>query len=111
MGDREMLSAQPRNVFSQDHQQFRETVRRFFRNEVEPNIKEWEKAGTFDPSLFRKAAEYGLLQAGIPTEYGGMGGDFVHHAILHEEHGYSIGGASLGGGLGTDGSSYLIYAG
>ena len=105
-----MLSAQPRNDFSSEHQQFRETVRRFFRNEVDPHIKEWEKAGTFDPSIFRKAGEYGILQAGIPVEYGGMGGDFVHHAILHEEHGYSLGGSSMGGGFGTDGSSYLIYA-
>ncbi len=106
-----MLATQPRKVFTPEHEQFRKTVKRFFRDEVEPHIKEWEKAGAFDPAIFRKAGQYGLLQAGIPTEYGGMGGDFMHHAILHEEHGYSLGGASMGGGFGTDGSSYLIYAG
>lgn len=106
-----MLATQPRKVFTPEHEQFRTTVKRFFRDEVEPNIKEWETAGAFDPAIFRKAGQYGLLQAGIPVEYGGMGGDFMHHAILHEEHGYSLGGASMGGGFGTDGSSYLIYAG
>ncbi len=100
-----------RNVFSPEHEQFRETVKAFFRKEVEPNVKEWEKAGIYDPAIFPKAAEYGLLQAGIPVEYGGMGGDFLHHVILHEEHGASVAGASIGGGLGIDGSGYVIWAG
>ena len=47
----------------------------------------------------------------MPTEYGGGGGDFLHHVILHEEMGYSPAGASMGGGFGIDGSSYLILAG
>jgi acyl-CoA dehydrogenase len=106
-----MTITQDRPVFSDEHNQFRETVRRFFQKECVPNLKEWEKAGKFDASLFRKAAEYGILQAGIPEKYGGMGGDFLHHAILHEEAGYSVAGACMGGGLGIDGSSYIIAAG
>ena len=100
-----------RPLFSPEHEQFRDTMRRFFRNEIQPNIREWEKAGSFDPGLFRRAGELGLLAAGIPTEYGGQGGDFLHHTILHEEHGYSAAGASMGGGLCIDGSSYVILAG
>jgi len=106
-----MSATPPRRIFSFEHDQFRETAKAFFRKEVEPNVKEWEKVGIFDAGLFPKAAQYGLLQAGIPTEYGGMGGDFLHHAILFEEHGYSPAGASMGGGLCIDGSSYLIWAG
>jgi alkylation response protein AidB-like acyl-CoA dehydrogenase len=102
---------QERPIFSDDHRQFRETVRRFFKKEAEPYLKEWEKRGMFDPGLFRKAGEAGILCAGIPAEYGGGGGDFLHHAILHEEAGYTIAGASMGGGLGIDGSSYIILAG
>jgi len=100
-----------RRVFSETHDQFRHTVKAFFRKEIEPNVKQWEKDGIFDAGIFRKAAQYGLLQAGIPAEYGGMGGDFLHHVILHEEHGASQAGASIGGGLCIDGSSYMIYAG
>jgi acyl-CoA dehydrogenase len=106
-----MLTEQPRKIFREDHVAFKETVARFFRDEIEPNIREWEKAEQFDSGIFKKAAEYGLLQAGIPTEYGGMGGDFIHHAILHEGNGYSAAGASLGNGLSIDGSSYMILAG
>lgn len=100
-----------RTVFSESHNQFRQTVKGFFRKELEPHVKDWEKAGIFDAGIFRKAAQYGLLQAGIPEEYGGMGGDFLHHVILQEEHGASMVGASIGGGLCIDGSGYLIWAG
>src|SRR5262245_65582233 len=82
-----MLSTQPRSVYSEEHVQFRDTMRRFFKNEVEPNVKEWEKRGGFDPGLFKKAAQYGLLQAGIPDEYGGRGGDLITHTILQEDTG------------------------
>jgi acyl-CoA dehydrogenase len=98
-------------IFSDEHRQFRDTVRRFFQREIEPNIRQWERDGIFPRDLFRKAGAAGILQAGIPTEYGGGGGDFLHHVILHEEHGYSVAGASMGGGLGIDGSGYVIYAG
>lgn len=106
-----MLAMQERAVFSAEHEQFRQTVRRFFRQEVDPYYKQWEKDGCLDPVVWKKAAQYGILQAGIPAEYGGQGGDFLHHAILHEEAGFSLGGISMGGGLSTDSSSYLIYAG
>jgi len=105
------LGLEHREVFNEDHEQFRATVRRFFRKEIEPYYHDWEKQGSFPAEVFRKAGAAGILQAGVPAEYGGGGGDFLHHVILHEELGYSIAGASMGGGLGIDGSSYLILAG
>ncbi|MET0985140.1 MAG: acyl-CoA dehydrogenase family protein [Steroidobacteraceae bacterium] len=105
-----MTIIQERSLLTDGHRLFRDTVSRFFRDEVEPNVKEWEKAGGFPAELFRVAARYGLLQAGMPLEYGGMGGDFLHHTILHEGHGFSVGGASIGNGICTDGVSYLFYA-
>ncbi|MET0987143.1 MAG: acyl-CoA dehydrogenase family protein [Steroidobacteraceae bacterium] len=98
-------------VYTQEHLQFRETMQRFFAREIEPNIKAWEREGIFPADLFRKAGAAGILQAGAPVEYGGGGGDFLHHVIFHEAHGYSVAGASMGGGLGIDGSSYVILAG
>ena len=103
--------SQAQETFSDEHRQFRDTVRRFFQREIEPNIRQWERDGIFPRDLFRRAGAAGILQAGIPAEYGGGGGDFLHHVILHEEHGYSVAGASMGGGLGIDGSGYVIYSG
>ena len=100
-----------RKIFTKEHDDFRTTVRRFFQKEVEPNVKQWQKDGFFPAELFRKAGQVGMLCAGIPEEYGGMGGDYLHHAILYEEHGYSPGGVSLEGGLCTDTTSYCILNG
>ena len=68
-----MEAKQPRDVYSLEHELFRETVRKFFREEVDPYYREWEKDG-YPRELFKTAGKYGILQAGIPEEYGGMGG-------------------------------------
>ncbi|MDB5715006.1 MAG: Acyl-CoA dehydrogenase [Sphingomonadales bacterium] len=98
-----------RKLFRADHDAFRESTRRFFQRSVEPNVHQWEIDGFFPAELFREAGRAGLLCAGIPTEYGGGGGDVLHHIILHEEHGYSVGGAALEAGLTTDLTANMIY--
>jgi alkylation response protein AidB-like acyl-CoA dehydrogenase len=100
-----------REIFQDHHEAFRTTTRRFFQSEVEPNIRQWQKDGFFPAELFRKAGQAGLLCAGIPEEYGGGGGDFLHHAIFYEEHGYSPAGAALEGGLCTDTAAYVMMLG
>lgn len=100
-----------RPVFSAEHESFRTTVRRFFQKEVEPNVRQWQKDGFYPAELFAKAGDAGILCAGIPAEYGGGGGDVLHHLILHEEHGYSPAGASLEAGLCTDLTAYVLLNG
>ncbi|QHE84822.1 acyl-CoA dehydrogenase family protein [Hydrogenophaga sp. BPS33] len=75
----------PRTLFSPEHEAFRDTVRRFIAEHVTPFHAEWEKAGQVPRSLWLKAGELGLLCCNVPEEYGGMGGDFLHSAILIEE--------------------------
>lgn len=75
----------PRTLFSPDHEAFRDTVRRFIAEHVTPFHAEWEKEGQVPRSLWRKAGELGLLCCNVPEEYGGLGGDFLHSAILIEE--------------------------
>jgi acyl-CoA dehydrogenase len=75
----------PRTIFSPDHELFRETVKRFIDEHVTPFHAEWEKAGQVPRSLWIKAGELGLLCCNVPEEYGGLGGDFLHSAILIEE--------------------------
>jgi long-chain-acyl-CoA dehydrogenase len=74
-----------RTVFREDHEQFRETARRFVEKEIVPHLHEWEKAGIVPKELWRKAGEAGLLCATVPEEYGGSGGDFGHSAVMIEE--------------------------
>jgi alkylation response protein AidB-like acyl-CoA dehydrogenase len=100
-----------RGIFNESHHQFREQVRRFYAQEIEPNIAAWETAGEFDREIFRKAGRAGLLCPGVPEEYGGGGGDFLHLAVCYEEHGYSPAGASMDSGLDTDASAYILLLG
>jgi acyl-CoA dehydrogenase len=74
-----------RTVFREDHEQFRETARRFVENEIVPNLHAWEDAGIVPKALWRKAGDAGLLCSTVPEEYGGPGGDFGHSAVMIEE--------------------------
>ena len=74
-----------RDVFRDDHEIFRDQVRRFIDREIAPHHAQWEHDGVLPRDVWRKAGENGLLCVSIPTEYGGGGGDFGHSAIVIEE--------------------------
>jgi len=57
--------------YTADHIAFRDVVRRFVKNEIEPYASEWDEAGGFPRELYEKAAAIGLLGLGFPEEYGG----------------------------------------
>jgi acyl-CoA dehydrogenase len=99
-----------RTLFSPEHEQFREQVRRFCEREIAPHYREWEKAGHSPREFWRKAGEHGVLCTTIPTEYGGPGGDFLHACIVTEE--MVRVGANLGIPVHSDMvSPYLLHYG
>ncbi|MEC9346578.1 MAG: acyl-CoA dehydrogenase family protein [Pseudomonadota bacterium] len=75
----------PRTVYSETHEIFRDSCRRFMDTEVAPFHQQWEKDGIVPRELWRKAGEAGLLCCDIPEEMGGVGGDFLYSAIVIEE--------------------------
>lgn len=77
-----------REVFSPEHDMFRDAARRFFMREVVPYHREWEKAGVAPRSVWKKAGEAGLLCVAQPAEYGGVGADRLASAVLIEEQAY-----------------------
>ncbi|KAM9304741.1 long-chain specific acyl-CoA dehydrogenase, mitochondrial [Gastrophryne carolinensis] len=77
-----------RRIFTADHDIFRESVRRFFQQEVAPNHAEWEKAGQVSRELWEKAGQQGLLGVSTPEEHGGVGGDILSSAVVWEEQMY-----------------------
>ncbi|WP_411024532.1 acyl-CoA dehydrogenase family protein, partial [Salmonella sp. s57936] len=50
-----------RRIFSEEHDLFRQNVRRFFKEEVIPYHTEWEKAGEVSREVWEKAGLQGLL--------------------------------------------------
>jgi acyl-CoA dehydrogenase len=79
----------PRTVFREDHEMYRDTVRRFIAAECTPRQAEWDKAGRVDRETWLKAGRAGLLLASLPEDGHGGGGDFGHCAIAVEEMAYS----------------------
>jgi len=74
-----------REIFSEEHDLFRDQVRRFAEREIEPRVAEWNERGRVDRAIWRRLGEEGLLGANQPVEYGGAGGDFLYDAIVIEE--------------------------
>jgi acyl-CoA dehydrogenase len=62
----------------------RETCLRFAREKIEPFAYEWEEAELFPRELYTEAAHAGILGAGVPEEYGGIGGGFMASLIAAE---------------------------
>ena len=57
--------------YTEEHEAFRRTVRRFVERELMPHVDQWDEAEEFPRELYRKASAAGLLQLGFPEEYGG----------------------------------------
>ncbi|XP_072552003.1 long-chain specific acyl-CoA dehydrogenase, mitochondrial [Salminus brasiliensis] len=85
---RTMMDIGTRRIFSEEHDLFRENVRRFFREEVVPYHAQWEKDGQVSRELWEKAGSQGLLGIYTPAEHGGVGGDLLSAAIVWEEQMY-----------------------
>ena len=68
-----------------DHKALQATVREFVAGEVAPYIKEWDEKSFFEPSIFTKMSELGLLGVCIPEQYGGAGFDYISLGLVCEE--------------------------
>lgn len=76
-----------RLIFDEEHDIFRDAVRSFFINEVQPHRERWHDQGIVDRDAFRKAGEQGLLMMWADEQYGGAGvRDFRYEQILMEEN-------------------------
>ena len=74
-----------RDIFSEEHELFRQQFRRFAEAEIEPKIEKWNRDGITDRETWRRAGEEGFLGANAPEQYGGAGADFIYDAIIMEE--------------------------
>lgn len=72
--------------YNEDHDSFRQQVRRFVEREIFPNVERWEAAEELPRELHARAAEAGLLQIGFPAACGGVEvPDLFYMVVLTEE--------------------------
>jgi acyl-CoA dehydrogenase len=86
--------------FGPEHEELRQTIRRFVARELRPHAAEWEEARWFPDDVFARMAGVGLLGLKYPEEYGGQGGDHLHDAVLTEELA-RCGSGGLAAGIGA----------
>ena len=75
----------PRKLFSEEHELYRDQVRRFIEREITPHHAKWEKDKVVPRSVWLAAGRAGLLCPSISAEYGGCGGDRLHSMVVIEE--------------------------
>ena len=74
-----------REMFSPEHDQYRNSVRRFVEKELVPHHAQWEKDGIVPREVWLKAGEMGMLCPSLPEQYGGFGGDWLYNVVVIEE--------------------------
>jgi len=75
----------PRTIFGPEHEDFRASVRRFYRDEIMPFHEQWEQQQMVDRAIWRRAGELGMLCMTMPEEYGGAGADRLYSVVTFEE--------------------------
>src|SRR4051794_10179492 len=72
---------------SEDHEQFRRTVRDFAEKEIAPLAAQWDRDHHFPVDLVHKMGALGLFGLTAPEQYGGADGDFTSLCVAIEEIG------------------------
>ena len=93
--------------FSEEHIQFRQSLRDFLNKEVVPFVDEWEEVGNPPREIWKKFGDMGYFGLRFPEKYGGLNLDFFYDVILLEELA-KINSAGTSAALGAH--SYLSLA-
>jgi alkylation response protein AidB-like acyl-CoA dehydrogenase len=72
-------------IYTQEHEELRDSVRRYVDKELRPYVDEWEEAGFFPDDVFRRCGELGFLGLHYPERWGGSGGDLASGLVFVEE--------------------------
>lgn len=95
-----MLNTQARTAYNEDHEMFRDTVRKVFDKVMVPNLDRHEEEGIVGRDEWKEVGSAGLLCPTVGEEYGGLGLDFGYNAVVDEELAYI--GSSAGFTLQSD---------
>jgi len=83
-----LLDIGTRKIYSAEHDMFRESVRRFFKEEIVPYHSKWEDDGQISREAWLKAGANGLLCVNLAEDLGGIGGDYLSSNVVQEEQFY-----------------------
>lgn len=76
-------------LFSEEHEMFRQSFRSFLEKEAFPHIDQWEEDRRTPRDIWKKMGDMGFLGLSYPEEYGGLNLDFFYDVVFNEELGRS----------------------
>ena len=79
-----LSSVQPISYLSESETLFRDTVRKFAREQIRSLVCKMDEDQHMDADLLRKCFELGVMGIEIPEEYGGSGGTFFEAVLAVE---------------------------
>ncbi|MFN2612136.1 MAG: acyl-CoA dehydrogenase family protein [Solirubrobacterales bacterium] len=89
-------------IFTQEHEDLRESMQAWVQKELYPHRNEWEETG-WPSEVLKRAGDLGFLGLCFPEEYGGQGGDYYYAMVRAECLSYSgSGGLNMGFVVHTD---------
>ncbi|MGH3271092.1 MAG: acyl-CoA dehydrogenase family protein [Trebonia sp.] len=75
-----------RDIYTEEHEAFRDLVREFIKREVTPYHAQWERDKVVSREVWLAAGRAGLLGIDIDEKFGGGGNtDYRYYAIMDEE--------------------------
>jgi acyl-CoA dehydrogenase len=95
-----MLDTSARFAFNEDHNMFRDSVRKVFDRALVPHIDTFEAQGMVSREFWKACGDAGMLCPSVAETYGGMKLDFGYNAVVAEELAYV--GSSAGITLQSD---------
>ena len=72
---------------SEEHEQFRRSVRDFAEQVIAPDVAQWDREHHFPIEVIHQMGDLGLFGLTAPEEYGGADGDFTSLCVAIEEIG------------------------
>lgn len=74
-----------RKIFGEEHEIFRQGLKKFLEREVVPHQAEWKKNGIVSRDIWKIAGSAGYLCPGVEEKYGGSGVNFLYSVVIMEE--------------------------
>lgn len=93
------MSQTKRTIYEVEHELLRQELRRFLADHAVPQLDQWEADGHAARSFWKDLADFGVMSAMIPSEYGGAASDMRMAAVIYEEIGRC--GVAGAGGIGV----------
>jgi acyl-CoA dehydrogenase len=97
------------DLFEEDHELFRTSVRDFVHEHVVPKLRQWDADRLIDRETWRAAGKRGLLGLSAPKEFGGPEERDYRYRVVIQQEIARVGASALQSGFSTNDDIVLNY--